>query len=129
MELDVEVRREPLVGRPRKQRHDRKTGDEQADALTPALHGLLGCGLGLLLASEDPGREPERRAEREQAELSGAQDLARKLEKTSLAFVVKTGEGGRMFGAITAQDVQEKLAAAGFTATNGGFARVVEGRF
>ena len=57
----------------------------------------------------------KRRAEREQAELSGAQDLARKLEKTSLAFVVKTGEGGRMFGAITAQDVQEKLAAAGFT--------------
>ena len=57
----------------------------------------------------------KRRAEREQAELSGAQELARKLEKTSLAFVVKTGEGGRMFGAITAQDVQEKLAAAGFT--------------
>jgi len=56
----------------------------------------------------------KRRAEREQAELSGAQELARKLEKTSLAFVVKTGEGGRMFGAITAQDVQEKLAAAGF---------------
>ena len=57
----------------------------------------------------------KRRAEREQAELSGAQELARKLEKTSLAFVVKTGEGGRMFGAITAQDVQEKLAAAGFS--------------
>jgi len=57
----------------------------------------------------------KRRAEREQAELSGAQELSRKLEKISLAFVVKTGEGGRMFGAITAQDVQEKLAAAGFT--------------
>jgi large subunit ribosomal protein L9 len=57
----------------------------------------------------------KRRAEREQAELSGAQELARKLEKASLAFVVKTGEGGRMFGAITAQDVQEKLVAGGFT--------------
>jgi large subunit ribosomal protein L9 len=55
----------------------------------------------------------KRRAEREQAELSGAQELARKLEKTSLAFAVKTGEGGRMFGAITAQDVHDKLAAAG----------------
>jgi large subunit ribosomal protein L9 len=55
----------------------------------------------------------KRRAEREQTELSGAQELARKLEKTSLAFAVKTGEGGRMFGAITGQDVHDKLAAAG----------------
>ncbi len=55
----------------------------------------------------------KRRAEREQAELSGAQELARKLEKTSLAFAVKTGEGGRMFGAVTAQDIHEKLAASG----------------
>ncbi|MSU49468.1 MAG: 50S ribosomal protein L9 [Opitutus sp.] len=57
----------------------------------------------------------KRRAEREQSELNGAQDVAKKLEKTSLAFAVKTGEGGRMFGAITAQDIHEKLVAAGFT--------------
>ncbi|MGH7946873.1 MAG: 50S ribosomal protein L9, partial [Opitutaceae bacterium] len=43
----------------------------------------------------------KRRAQREQSELDIAQDLAKKLEKTSLAFAVKTGEGGRMFGAIT----------------------------
>jgi large subunit ribosomal protein L9 len=55
----------------------------------------------------------KRRAEREQTELSGAQDLAKKLEKTSLAFAVKTGEGGKMFGAVTAQDVHEKLTASG----------------
>lgn len=55
----------------------------------------------------------KRRAEREQTELNSAQDLAKKLEKTSLAFAVKTGEGGRMFGAITAQDVHEKLTASG----------------
>ena len=54
-----------------------------------------------------------RRAEREQSELNGAQELGKKLEKTSLAFAVKTGEGGRMFGAITAQDIHEKLTAAG----------------
>ena len=54
-----------------------------------------------------------RRAEREQSELSGAQELAKKLEKTSLAFAVKTGEGGRMFGAITAQDIHDKLVASG----------------
>jgi large subunit ribosomal protein L9 len=56
----------------------------------------------------------KRRAEREQTELSGAQDLAKKLEKTSLAFAVKTGEGGKMFGAITSQDIHDKLVASGF---------------
>ena len=55
----------------------------------------------------------KRRAEREQAEISGAQELAKKLEKTSLAFAVKTGEGGKMFGAITAQDIHDKLVASG----------------
>ena len=55
----------------------------------------------------------KRRAQREQSELDVAQDLAKKLEKTSLAFAVKTGEGGRMFGAITAQDIYDKLVAAG----------------
>ena len=55
----------------------------------------------------------KRRAEREQTELNLAQDLAKKLEKTSLAFAVKTGEGGKMFGAITSQDVHDKLVAAG----------------
>jgi large subunit ribosomal protein L9 len=57
----------------------------------------------------------KRRAERESQELTGAQELAKKLEKTSLAFAVKTGEGGRMFGAITANDIHDKLVAAGFT--------------
>ena len=55
----------------------------------------------------------KRRAEREQSELTVAQELAKKLEKTSLAFAVKTGEGGKMFGAITAQDIHEKLTASG----------------
>ena len=57
----------------------------------------------------------KRRAEREQSELSGAQELAKKLEKTGIAFAVKTGEGGKMFGAITATDIHDKLAAAGVT--------------
>jgi large subunit ribosomal protein L9 len=55
----------------------------------------------------------KRRAEREQTELNVAQELGKKLEKTSLAFAVKTGEGGRMFGAITSQDIHEKIVAAG----------------
>jgi large subunit ribosomal protein L9 len=56
-----------------------------------------------------------RRAERESLELNGAQELAKKLEKTSFAFAVKTGEGGKMFGAITGSDVHDKLTAAGFS--------------
>jgi large subunit ribosomal protein L9 len=55
----------------------------------------------------------KRRADREQSELDGAQEMAKKLEKTSLAFAVKTGEGGKMFGAITAVDIHEKLTASG----------------
>lgn len=57
----------------------------------------------------------KRRAEREMTELNGAQELAKKLEKTSLAFAVKTGEGGKMFGAITTNDIHDKLVAAGLT--------------
>ena len=55
----------------------------------------------------------KRRAVRETQELSSAQDIATKLEKTGLAFAVKTGEGGKMFGAITAADIYDKLTAAG----------------
>jgi large subunit ribosomal protein L9 len=50
----------------------------------------------------------KRRAEREASELTGAQDMARKLEKTSLAFAVKTGEGGKLFGAITSADIHDQ---------------------
>jgi large subunit ribosomal protein L9 len=55
-----------------------------------------------------------RRGEREAHELNGAQELAKKLEKTSLAFAVTTGEGGKMFGAVTAAEIHDKLVAAGF---------------
>ena len=55
----------------------------------------------------------KRRAEREIKELSGAQELAKKIEKVSIAFAVKTGEGGKMFGAITANDLHEKLVQGG----------------
>jgi large subunit ribosomal protein L9 len=57
----------------------------------------------------------KRRAVREAEELTGAQAIAGKLEKTALAFAVKTGEGGRMFGAVTTTDIHDQLTAAGFT--------------
>ncbi len=55
----------------------------------------------------------KRRVSREAAEVDGAQVLAKKLEKTSIAFAVKTGEGGKMFGAITSNDIHAKLVEAG----------------
>lgn len=57
----------------------------------------------------------KRRAEREAQELSGAKDIAAKLEKVRVAFAVKTGEGGKMFGAVTANDIHEKLVQASLT--------------
>jgi large subunit ribosomal protein L9 len=54
-----------------------------------------------------------RRAEREAHELNGARELAKRLEKTSLAFAVTTGEGGKMFGSVTVADIHDKLVAAG----------------
>jgi large subunit ribosomal protein L9 len=55
----------------------------------------------------------KQRATREANELSGAQDLSKKIAKVSLAFAVKTGEGGKMFGAITAADIHQKFIEAG----------------
>ena len=56
----------------------------------------------------------KRRAEREAHEFNGANELGKKIESLRLdAFVVKTGEGGKMFGAITAADLHDKLTAAG----------------
>jgi large subunit ribosomal protein L9 len=56
----------------------------------------------------------KRRAEREASELAGAQELATRIGKLAIAFAVKTGEGGKMFGAITAVDLHQKLVEAGF---------------
>ena len=50
---------------------------------------------------------------REAKELGGAQELAKQIEKTAIAIAVKTGEGGKLFGAVTANDLHEKLTAAG----------------
>ena len=52
---------------------------------------------------------------REVKELDGAQALARQIAKAGIAIAVKTGEGGKLFGAVTANDILEKLTAAGIT--------------
>ncbi len=55
------------------------------------------------------------RALREAKELDGAQALAKQIEKAGIAIAVKTGEGGKLFGAVTASDIHDKLAAAGIS--------------
>lgn len=54
------------------------------------------------------------RAEQRRAkELEGARNVATRLESTNIAFAVKTGPGGKMFGSVTAQDLIDRLAEAG----------------
>lgn len=52
----------------------------------------------------------KRQAEKRRAqELATAQTLAARLEATSLRFEVKVGETGRLYGAVTAADIAERL--------------------
>ena len=53
------------------------------------------------------------RIAREARELESAQSLATALAAVSLIFPVKTGEGGKMFGAVTTTDIAARLAAQG----------------
>ena len=50
---------------------------------------------------------------REANERSEAEKLASRLAEITVAFAVKTGEGGKMFGSITAADLVDRLAAEG----------------
>jgi len=52
-----------------------------------------------------------RRAEREAVELNEANDLAKRLGKLKLSFVLETGESGKAFGAITAKDIADRVKA------------------
>lgn len=49
------------------------------------------------------------REHREVKELDAAKSIAAQIEKAHVAIAVKTGEGGKMFGAVTAADLQERL--------------------
>lgn len=50
---------------------------------------------------------------RESRDLKAAQDLAGKIQGVALTFSVKTGEGGKMFGAISVTEIVGKLAEQG----------------
>ena len=51
----------------------------------------------------------KKRAEREARELNEAEELARRINKSRLLFTLETGESGKAFGSITAQDIMNRL--------------------
>jgi large subunit ribosomal protein L9 len=50
-----------------------------------------------------------KRAEREARELNEAEELARRIGKLKVTFTLQTGETGKAFGSITANDIAERL--------------------
>ncbi|MBA2586438.1 MAG: 50S ribosomal protein L9 [Chthoniobacterales bacterium] len=50
-----------------------------------------------------------KRAEREARELNEAEDVARRIGKSKLVFTLETGETGKAFGSITANDIVIRL--------------------
>lgn len=50
-----------------------------------------------------------KRAEREAAELNEAEELARRIAKLRVVFTLETGETGKAFGSVTAQDLVKRL--------------------
>lgn len=51
----------------------------------------------------------KRREERKIKELEHARELARQIKEVQVLFTVKTGEQGKMFGAITAADLMKQF--------------------
>ena len=51
----------------------------------------------------------KKRAEREAREMNDAEELARRINKARLTFTLETGETGKAFGSITAQDIMNRL--------------------
>jgi large subunit ribosomal protein L9 len=51
----------------------------------------------------------QKRAEREARELNEAEELARRIGKARFIFTLETGETGRAFGSVTAQDIVNRV--------------------
>ena len=51
----------------------------------------------------------KKRAEREARELNDAEEMSRRINKSHLIFTLETGEAGKAFGSITAQDIMNRL--------------------
>jgi large subunit ribosomal protein L9 len=51
----------------------------------------------------------KKRAEREARELNDAEELSRRIGKLRVSFTLETGETGKAFGSVTAQDIVTRL--------------------
>jgi large subunit ribosomal protein L9 len=51
----------------------------------------------------------QKRAEREARELNEAEELARRIGKARFIFTLETGETGKAFGSVTAQDIMNRV--------------------
>ena len=51
----------------------------------------------------------QKRAQREARELNEAEELARRIGKARFIFTLETGETGRAFGSVTAQDITNRI--------------------
>jgi large subunit ribosomal protein L9 len=52
-----------------------------------------------------------KRAEREGREVTAAEELAGKINKLKVSFVLETGETGKAFGSVTAKDIHDRIVA------------------
>lgn len=52
-----------------------------------------------------------KRAEREGREVTAAEELASKINKLKISFVLETGGTGKAFGSVTAKDIHDRIAA------------------
>ena len=78
---------------------------------------LLPRGLAYEATAGNRKRIAQEKARLEAAETSrreAAQAVAEKLEPVSLTFSARVGEEGKLFGSVTAADIQHQLAAQGF---------------
>lgn len=50
-----------------------------------------------------------KRAERETKELNDAEEIARRIGKSKMVFTLETGETGKAFGSVTANDIATRL--------------------
>ena len=73
---------------------------------------LLAKKLAVLATPENLNtikQQEKARKAQEAAEKAEAQETAKKLENLTVKIVAKAGEGGRLFGAVTAKEVSEAL--------------------
>jgi large subunit ribosomal protein L9 len=98
--------------------HVGKTGELVRVRPGYARNYLIPRGLAISATAENVARieHAKKVVEAKNAKLRGeAQDLATKLQAVKITITRPVGEGDRLYGSVTSRDVEEALAAQGFT--------------